>query len=87
MEIPQTADDARKRGYDTKKLTPEAARKIIDAAPIAERGIRRAAKDCSVIPQGHLCWEGECDASGWKEVLYCDGTQGCTVYAKVRCRP
>jgi len=86
VSIPQTIEEARQQGYTTERKTPEEARAIMRAGAVA--GIQREGphRDCSTIPEGHKCWEGDCDAFGWKEILYCDGTQGCTVYAKVRCR-
>ncbi len=84
--IPQTVEEAHQLGYATERKTPEEAQAIMRARAIA--GILREGphRDCSTLPPDHKCWEGDCDPSGWKEVLFCDGTQGCTIYAKVRCR-
>lgn len=86
MEIPQTIEEAKRLGYELKKITLDEAKAIRDTSAGANIQFNSNARDCSTIPEGHLCWEGDCDAFGQKEVLYCDGTQGCTVYSKVRCR-
>lgn len=85
MPIPQTADEARTQGYEVRKLTAAQAKEIRSAHD-AMAGLHPAGrpKDCSTIPPNGICWEGNC-VLGEKEVLYCDGTQGCTLYAKVRC--
>jgi hypothetical protein len=87
MEIPQTVEEANRQGYVTEQKTLEEAKKIMESGAIAGIESKGAHKDCSTIPPNHKCWEGDCDASGWKEVLYCDGVQGCTIYARVRCQP
>lgn len=88
MDTPQTAEEAIRQGYKTERKSSDEANAIVRQG-VSGRDLRLAAKprDCSEIPSGALCWEGDCDASGWKEVLYCDDTQGCTLYAKVRCTP
>jgi hypothetical protein len=86
MEIPQTVEEANRQGYQTENKTLEQAREIMATGSGGALESVRPQRDCSTIPPNQLCWEGDCDASGWKEVLYCDGTQGCTVYAKVRCQ-
>lgn len=40
--------------------------------------------DCSTLPPGHQCGETDC-IGGYKLVLYCDATKGCTVHVKVPC--
>ena len=40
--------------------------------------------DCSSLPPGHKCAETDC-IGGFKLVLYCDDTKGCTVHVKVPC--
>jgi hypothetical protein len=87
MDIPQTVEQANRQGYHTEQKSLDEAKKIMRQGVVAGIEARGAQRDCSTIPPNHLCWEGDCDASGWKEVLYCDGVQGCTIYAKVRCRP
>ncbi|RXH31003.1 hypothetical protein XH99_11125 [Bradyrhizobium nanningense] len=86
VKIPQTVEEAHQQGYATERKTLEEAQAIMRAGATA--GILRDGphRDCSTLPPNHKCWEGDCDPSGWKEVLFCDGTQGCTIYAKVRCR-
>ncbi|MBI3703228.1 MAG: hypothetical protein HY244_05075 [Rhizobiales bacterium] len=84
MPIPQTEEEAKKQGYEIKKLTPDEAKRIMSRGSNFALTTKTLAKDCSTIGAGNLCWEGNC-VDSWKEVLYCDGTQGCTVYAKVRC--
>ncbi|MGX7744029.1 hypothetical protein [Rhodopseudomonas parapalustris] len=85
MPIPQTAGEARAQGYEVRKLTAAQAKEIMSAHD-AVAGIHpfERPKDCSTIPTNGICWEGNC-ILGEKEVLYCDRTQGCTLYAKVRC--
>lgn len=85
MPIPQTVEEARAQGYPIERKTLDEANDIIRQALGAGFEARRPPKDCSTIPPNGLCWEGDCDAFGMKEVLYCDGVQGCTIYAKVRC--
>ena len=82
MPTPQSIEEAERQGYEIKKLSVGEARKLIDSS--TEPGLEATVRDCSTIPPGRICWEGDC-INGEKEVLYCDGTQGCTVYAKVRC--
>ena len=77
--IPQTADEARKQGYEVRSLTPEEARRIIGSSQSTEA----IPPDCSRLPPGRICWEGDC-IDGIKEVLYCEGNF-CTGHATVRC--
>lgn len=85
MPIPQTADEARTQGYEVTKLSAKQAKEIMSAHD-AIAGIRPFGRprDCATIPENGICWQGSC-ILGEKEVLYCDGTQGCTLYAKVKC--
>ena len=87
MEIPQTVEEAHQQGYVTEQKTLGEAKAIMKAGAVAGIRPEGVQRDCSTIPPNHKCWEGDCDALGWKEMLFCDGTQGCTIYAKVRCRP
>jgi hypothetical protein len=87
MKIPETVEEAREQGYAIEQKTLEEAKEIMRAGSMPGIEAVRPHRDCSTIPPNHKCWEGDCDPSGWKEVLYCDGTQGCTIYAKVRCQP
>jgi hypothetical protein len=51
---------------------------------LATFGAPAIAQDCSTWPPGHKCGETDC-IDGWKLVLYCDNTKGCTVYVKTPC--
>lgn len=51
---------------------------------LADLGTPTVPQDCSTWPAGHKCGETEC-IGGFKLVLYCDDTQGCTVHVKVPC--
>lgn len=86
MAVPETADEARARGYELKKLSLEEARQVMEeSAPAgADISSEKRLNGCSTLPAGSKCWEGDC-IGGTKEVLYCDGTQGCTIYGKVDC--
>jgi hypothetical protein len=87
MDIPQSVEEANQQGYPTEQKTLEEAKKIMESGAGPHIESKGAGKDCSTIPPGHLCWEGDCNPDGWQEVMYCDGVQGCTIYAKVRCKP
>lgn len=87
VKIPQTVEEAHQQGYATEKKTLEEAQAVMRSGAVAGIESKRTQPDCSTLPPNHICWEGDCDASGWKEVLYCDGAQGCTIYARVRCPP
>jgi len=41
-------------------------------------------RECTNHTVGRICWQGNC-VGGWRDVLYCDGTMGCTRHARVRC--
>jgi hypothetical protein len=99
MAVPKTADKAKKLGYSLKVLTikqaeklrskragPRRATKNAKTAKAAKMVIKKAAKttDCSKLQPGDLCWEGDCEG-GVKDVLYCNGTQGCTIHAQIPC--
>lgn len=83
MATPLTVDEAKKQGYEVKSISREAAERLMsDHKFIA--GVEKAPKECTSNSKDQLCWEGDC-IGGWKEVLYCDGTMGCTQHARVRC--
>jgi len=83
MAIPQTSDEARKEGYEVKRLSAEDANRLMNAGPNLDTFAKVKKVDCANLPNGGMCWEGNC-IDGWKEVLYCNGTF-CVDYARIRC--
>ena len=53
-------------------------------AALATFGSPDVGQDCSTWPPGHKCGETDC-IDGFKLVLYCDNSKGCTVHVKVPC--
>ena len=82
MPTPQTVEDAQKAGHEIKSLSVDEAKKLKQSSGGALLAAHLSG--CGPGSAGKLCWEGNC-VDGWREVLYCDGTQGCTQYAKVPC--
>jgi hypothetical protein len=80
MATPQTAEEARKQGYELKTLSADEARRLMESG---SPGLEATRRDCTEMSHGQLCWEGNC-VQGLKEVLYCDGSF-CTTYGKIRC--
>lgn len=84
MTTPQTSQDASDAGYELKTLTLDEARKLVER--LSSPGIAPAPlPECNNRNAGQKCWEGPCGADNHRDVLYCDGTQGCTVHARVKC--
>jgi hypothetical protein len=84
MTTPQTSKEASDAGYELKLLTPEQARKLVERMSGPAAAPPRM-PECGRQSEGRLCWEGPCGADHMRDVLYCDGTQGCTVHARVPC--
>jgi len=53
-------------------------------AAINTFGAPQPKPDCGTLPPGHKCGETDC-IGGFKLVLYCDDSNGCTVHMKVPC--
>jgi len=83
---PKTEEEAREAGFE--RLPDLTVHMHIDkedrhAADLFDK-LKSAAPDCSVLPPGAKCLETGC-IDGYKIVLFCNNSRGCTVRYKVPC--
>jgi hypothetical protein len=69
-----------------KSLDLKILSKANTAALVKEFGIAKSAlpPNCGELMPGEKCFEGPC-IDGWRIVMFCDGSNGCTKSTKVPC--